>query len=65
MTDAERLKAISAAFGHGDGKDAGDNLLGAIIDLEQDDWKADENCQRTLRRVLGQLREISKLLQSN
>jgi hypothetical protein len=65
MTDAERLKAIGAAFGYDDGKDAGDNLLGSIIDLEQDDWKADETCQRTLRRVLGQLREISKLLQSN
>jgi hypothetical protein len=63
--DTERLEAIRAALGYGSGKDAGLNLLGALIDMERNNWAADRVCQETLRRVLGQLKDVSNIVRNS
>jgi len=65
MTDTERLEAIRAVLGYHSGKDAGLNLLGALIDMERNNWAADQVCQKTLKRVLGQLKEVSDILRNS
>lgn len=65
MTDTERLRAIRAVLGYDSGKDAGLNLLGALIDMERNNWEADLVCQETLKRVLGQLKDVSNILRNS
>jgi hypothetical protein len=65
MTDTEKLEAIRTAFGHETGNDAGINLLGAIITMDHNNWTVDEVCQRTLNRVLEQLKAVSDILKSS
>jgi hypothetical protein len=64
VTDTEKLEAIRVALGHGTELDAGLNLLGAVIDIDHNNWTVDTVCQKTLSRVLKQLKDVSDILQS-
>jgi hypothetical protein len=65
VTDTEKLEAVRSALGHETELDASLNLLGAIITMDHNNWTADEVCQRTLNRVLGQLKAVSDILKSS
>jgi hypothetical protein len=44
-------------------KHARHNLDGALIDIQHRDGYADDVCRQTIRRVIGQLSEVEKILE--
>jgi hypothetical protein len=61
----EALDALESALGliePARASHARHNLDGALIDIEHADGRADEVCRRTIRRVIGQLAEVERIL---
>lgn len=64
---AERARIVAdirRALGLDDGRHARHNLDGALIDIEHTaDFRADNVCRKTIRRVIGQLAEVERIIE--